>query len=226
MEILELLQEVKNSKIDLGTIRVSELIGQFLQTHDPEPPDIEEESAALVHFAELLLLKSKRLLPELDQKIKAEEERILAELEELEARAARQSTPVFREAAEKLCELWEKNQKTFPRPSFNQEEDHIVFLEVSPSDLQMAFYEVLERRAKTRQLMVVQKPVIVFSQFLDLVWKMILKDKVLKFSDFKKRFAAKPEIIAAFLALLELARRQKVKLLQETVESELVVERK
>ena len=225
MEVLELLQGVKNGELDLGSILLGDLLEQFIQSQDPENPDVEQESSAMVYFAELLLLKSKLLLPEVNQKIKAEEERIIAALEEMEAREARQKSPVLKNAADKLSELWDKSQKSFPRPLFKGNDEHIVFLEVSPADLQMAFYEVLERRAKTQQLMVLQKPVIVFSQFLELVWKMILKDKVLKFSDLKKKFDGKPEIIAAFLALLELARRQKVKLLQETVATELVIKK-
>ena len=219
--IKEILALAEKNKLDIEEVAISEITENYLETIRTKKADTDELTEFLVSAVKLLSLKIKSLLPGPTEEDWEEEESQLAQ--QLANHLLEYKT--FKEAADLFKVRLEGDQKTYIRN--NALTDYVGSLHSSTSleglglgDLLNALEKVLQRDSHRKTLEAFEVPRQEFK----------VADKIQEISlavansgsagiEFGKLFseeAQKGEIIATFLALLELIRLQKVKIIQKS----------
>lgn len=212
-----LLLAIQDEKIDIHAISLSQITTQYLN-YLKEVPTLKLNSASeyLIMAAILIELKSKKLLPQ--------PEDLLAQIEEDEIAtdlvAHLQEFKFYQGVAEKLKE----KQKTFfkvysryHREVALPEKKDVFLVDVSLEDLVKAFqnlYNVIAVEEDARPTINVAEE-ISLPQRLDEVISILSKSE--QAVDFEALFIRRTrvEVVVTFLAILELARQRKVKIVQD-----------
>jgi len=212
-----LLQLIEAQKMKITEISLSQVTDQFLarieQIKEREPESITDFLAV---GARLLLLKSRALLPYLEEDEEDDLEKQLKIYKE------------FLDASKKVNKIFLNTRTSFAR------EKLVVFREilfVKPEnlvakDLTNAFWLVVERWKSFKKLPKVmidqevslQQQIMVFKDLLD-------KKKQLDLVDVLDKTKNKTEVIVNFLALLELAKSHYLKIKQNKVFDKITIEK-
>ena len=207
-----LLHLIKDSKLDIMTVKVSQITKQYLDyMQDIDSLDMEKASEFIVIAATLLEFKSKRLLP-----LDAEELEEVEESEELFMQRLREYE-IFKETGKRLREIEDIN-KLYRAPGKETEKVKIVMKDMVIDKLLDAFAGLLARqKARGKEQEAPKK--IVKDRFT-------VAEKIISIRDYSrmhKRFPfeelfvdnmTKSEMINVFLALLELLKLQTVRVEQ------------
>ena len=201
-----LLHLISKNKVSIYDIPIVEITSQYLEAIDGiEESQLENTSEFLVMAAQLLYIKSKMLLP------KKEDEEEEDPRDDLAQRLAEYQR--YKEASDELRknEFWsrymffkEEEKIDFPLPEYSKE--HTV------DQLMDAFNAILQRKIRFKKPEKKAFSGIVGREKVsveDMAAKLsgILKQK--KRIEFKKAFSgkkSKPEMVATFLAILEMIR--------------------
>jgi len=199
-----LLHLVKVNEIDLGDIPISIITDQYLEYLGlMKALDINVAGEFLIMASTLIHLKSKMLLPKQEQD--------LEEIEELKEEIMRplREYMQFKEAADKLASRNILNRDVFKRGSDTYfmigNEGNSTTVKVNLFELMEAFKRVIKRQYPDTVLRFEAEAWSVNEKIAQ-IKKRMKKEKCVYFT---KLFAAKgsiSEMIATFLALLELAR--------------------
>ena len=214
-----LLQLVKRAKIEIKDIFVSEVTDQFLKYLDTmEFFDIEKASEYAGFASALLYEKSKALLPRLEDEFEIEEDQggIIPALEQL---------ALFKRMSEKLKELENVNRYYKPpEPSAN--DFRIVYKDFNFDGLMKAFSDLLSRVELERnihQKREIPKEVFTVPEKMEYIKLKITELKECSFFELFKVSASKSEIITTFQAMLELLKRQFIKVEQKAVFDDIAI---
>lgn len=212
-----LLHLIKESNIDIYDISIEEVTKQYLDyINQMESLDIEVASEYLVMAAELMLIKSKTLLP------KKEEVEVIEEDEEysrdslinrlVEYRKYKELTKEFKE-----LELDRKNIYTkSPSKLTNITDTKIVNdTDVGIDDLLEAFKKFLERKDKEKPIntKITNKEYSVKKRKND-IKNYLLVNKRAEFRDLFDIYN-KSYVVVTFMSILELAKEDEISLTQE-----------
>ena len=205
-----LLHLITKNKIDIYDIPIAEITEQYLEAiAGIEDSKLENASEFMVMAAQLLYIKSKMLLP------KPEEEEEEDPREDLAARLLEYQK--YKEASKELrrTEFWSKymifkepEKINFPLPEYDRH--HEI------SDLTDAFAAILERKrrrqkpAKQAFSGIVGREKVSVDDMVEKVCKILDKSKNVKFKTIFKKSDSKPEMIATFLAILEMIKLNKI----------------
>ena len=205
-----LLHLITKNKIDIYDIPIAEITEQYLEAiAGIEDSKLENASEFMVMAAQLLYIKSKMLLP------KPEEEEEEDPREDLAARLLEYQK--YKEASKELrrTEFWSKymifkepEKINFPLPEYARH--HEI------SDLTDAFAAILERKrrrqkpAKQAFSGIVGREKVSVDDMVEKVCKILDKSKNVKFKTIFKKSDSKPEMIATFLAILEMIKLNKI----------------
>ncbi|MFC1807665.1 segregation and condensation protein A [Candidatus Omnitrophota bacterium] len=211
-----LLYLVKKNEFSIQDIPISAVTDQYLQYLElMQMLDLDIAGEFLVMAATLMHVKSKMLLPPEEVEAQEEEDDPRSELVKklLEYRK-------FKEAAEQLKGLEAVNKEVFPRsgarePITNSAEDELFF-EASIFDLLSAFSKVLKTVSKDSVYEVIKDEVTVSDKIHE-IFHLLVKRPTLYFLELFNKARNKLEIIATFLALLELIRMKEVLIKQDKV---------
>lgn len=203
-----LLHLVQKNKINIENIPIAEITAQYLEYIDLcQQFDIELASEFLVMAAHLMLIKSNMLLP-----APLDDEPDLAE--ELSERLAEYKK--IKEAAKLLENTQFSTIENYFKAPEGIEKAPIVNKEMPVDKLLGAFYEILRREiAKTPPPkeaftgIVHRERIPVEHKLKDVLNKIHTKGKI-RFSELFSGLCDKDELIASFLALLQLISRGKV----------------
>lgn len=211
-----LLHLVRQAKVDIRDIFVSNITEQYLQAVDQANADMEVASEFLVLAAYLLEIKSRSLLPtpprDDEQALTADEmaRQLVEQLEEYER---------FRKVSTQLNALQELQRLHYTKlpeelPAPNEE---LVLVGIPVETLQEAFMQVLARReaekAPQAQRRIARETLSVEDSMQSILRK-LEKQKVIGFSRLFAPQATRQEVITVFIALLELMNRGLVSLAQ------------
>jgi segregation and condensation protein A len=213
-----LLQLIEQQKLEITEVSIGEVTDQYIEhmegliDYDPD-----ELSDFLVLAARLLLLKSKAILPILE-----EEE----ELDDLEKQL--KIYKEFLEAAKRLDKMMKKTTFTYSRtkPPFEVKVEFSPAPNMKPKDLHSAFLTVLKRLDP-----IVRLPRQMIERTISMQQKMVfLKDylkrkKQLGFNDLFKEAESKTEVIINFLAVLELVKQKYLAVKQDKLFEDIVIEK-
>ncbi len=217
-----LLHLVKEAKIDIKDIFVSQITEQYLNfMQSIKEEDIDKAGEFVEMAATLLEIKSKQLLPKPEIVVEGEEteeQRLIRRLEEYK---------LFKEQSEKLKNL-ENVNRFFKDPEPGSGDIKYVLGTLSFDGLLNSFAKLLarvqsrvdavpEKKIEKERFTVAQK----IAQIKDVL---MLKEKVY-FSELFENDFDKIEVINTFLALLELLKHQFVRAVQEANFEEILIQR-
>ena len=212
-----LLYLIRKDELNIHDIPIATITEQYIQYLElMKMLDLDIAGEFIVMAATLIHIKSKMLLPEEAESIEEEEQDPRDELVRklLEYKK-------FKEAAEQLKNMEAKSKEVFVRPStkddidLNSTGDELYF-EANIFDLLSAFSKVLKEVPKDKFYEVLKDEITVSDKIHE-IFHILVKRPTLYFLELFEEAKNKLEIIATFLALLELIRMKEVLIRQDKV---------
>ena len=223
-----LLHLVKESKMDIYEINISEIINQYLDfIHSLEENNIDIASEYLVMASELIHLKSKLLVNRKDEEETTEDEFSFSSEEDLrnkllEYEKYKQLTQSFHDLEEKRGEVYTKLPESLKEYI---EETGIQKGEFDIEDLFNAYKLFIERQKLSKPLntKITKKELSVDDKIKDI--RSILNTR--KRVNFIELFTevTKENIVVTFLSILEMTKSNEILLTQEDNFSPIMIER-
>ena len=210
-----LLHLIKEKKMDLLNLKLEVIIDEYLDFIEKmEKMNLNIASSYLVMASELIEMKSKLLLPRNDVEVEDEEENSKESLINrlLEYQRYKELTSSFRELEEERKEIYTR----LPSDLSEYKDNTIVSNStVTLEDLLKAFEKFLERKKLERPLStkVTKKEISVEEREVSIRSILKIKKKVYFFSLFEK--VTKEYVVVTFLAVLEMAKRNEITLVQQ-----------
>ncbi len=206
-----LLFLIKRDKIDIYDIPITRITGQYLEYLElMKMLDLEIAGEFLVMAATLIHIKSKLLLP--PEETEEEEEEQEDPREELVRRLLEYKK--YKEAADRLKEMHEDHKLTFLRRGAGEKEkivsnDGGEYFEASLFDLITAFRKILKEVPKEVFHKVVKDEFSV-SDKMHYIYHVLAENPKVYFSTLFEKVSSKDEVIAIFLAILELMKMREI----------------
>ena len=205
-----LLYLIKKNEIDIYDIPIASITEQYLEYIDlMRMLDLNIAGDFLVMAATLIQIKSKMLLPPDEKELLPEEEE--DPREELVRRLVEYKK--FKEVAGILQDLESQRKKMFTRDIPFEAAQGEVFFEASLFDLITAFTRVLKDVPKDIFQEIIKDEFTVEQKVHDLL-HMLVKSPALSLFNLFSNSKNKQEIIATFLAVLELIRLKEILVVQ------------
>ena len=206
-----LLYLIKKNEIDIYDIPIATITEQYLEYLElMRMLDLNIAGEFLVIAATLIHIKSKMLLPPDEKELFPEEEE--DPREELVRRLVEYKK--FKEVAGILQDLEGQRKKMFTRDIPFEAEPGEVFFEASLFDLITAFTRVLKDVPKDIFQEIIKDEFTVEQKVHDLLHRLVITPAISLFELFKNS-KNKTEIIATFLAVLELIRLKEIIVVQK-----------
>lgn len=215
--LLELIEKEKLSISDISLAKVTDEYVAYVKTLERIDP--EQLAEFLVVAAQLILIKSRSLLPSLA--ISEEEEQ---SIEELEKRLA--EFKILRDVAQELKKC-EGSGSMITREAFAQHSP--VFYpppKLTLEKIEVAFTSFLAALPKVQKLAEEKlKRVISLQEKINHVRQFLMESMEKAFSELVSGSKEKVEVIVSFLAILELARQKFIDLDQDELFSDIKIKR-
>ena len=220
-----LLHLIKKNKMEIFDIEISVITKQYLDfIRDMKEMNLDIASEYLIMAAELIEMKSRKLLPIKDDEI--EEDNLVTEDELkkrlLEYQKYKDSTDTFRNLEEKRNGYFTKAPESLNEYSAVKMENDGT---VDVFDLLDAFQKLLERQNYNRPIntKITRKELSVKERIVKI--RSMLKEKgkvnfVELFDDFSK-----PYVVVTFLSVLEMAKLREINIKQDNNFSDIYLER-
>ena len=206
-----LLYLIKKNEIDIYDIPISSITEQYLEYIElMRMLDLNIAGEFLVMAATLIHIKSKMLLPPDEKELLPEEEE--DPREELVRRLVEYKK--FKEVAGVLQDLEGQRKKMFTRDIPFEVEPGEVFFEASLFDLITAFTRVLKDVPKELFQEIIKAEFTVEQKVHDIL-HMLVKAPAMSLFELFKDSKNKLEVIATFLAVLELIRLKEILVVQK-----------
>ncbi|MEA3407820.1 MAG: segregation/condensation protein A [Chloroflexota bacterium] len=217
-----LLRLIEAEELDITAISLAAVADQYL-VHLKELQRAEPGSLAdfLVVAAELLVIKSRVLLPQPQEDDEEEEQAWESDL-----MSRLQAYKRFKEMACRLGQIEQRGQRSYvrlaPPPEIPR---HVKPGQGDIEGLLRAFEEILERnppRAPVDE--VVPRLVVHIEDRIESILAKVCRHDKVTFSEFMREARSRMEIIVTFLAMLELIKRQRIRVSQEKAFGEIYLE--
>ncbi len=218
-----LLSLVDQAKLDITEVSLAAVAGQYQSYIEALTAlDVEVESSYLVVFAQLLEIKSKLLLPEPPpdpEEVSSSEESgestgLVARLKEYQ---------LMKQIADWMGEREGKSLARYPHPCGKSEPDHPA-LDMSLSSVHAAALRLLKPSKPFKPAPTFKKIEISVPERVAQVWAWLAGKRKALFGQLLGKAPSKGLIVVTFLAVLELARRGRVRLHQEHYRADLEIE--
>ncbi len=209
-----LLALVKAAKVDIEEIFVSDITSQYLALMQQDMSNIDMDKATefIQMAATLLEIKSKALLPKMDDELddgeESDEDRIKRQLRELE---------LFKEASTLLKPL-ETLHRFYREPEYTEDDTRTVIKDFSFDKLLDAFALLLHKidnKPKAEEPKQIVRDRFSVAEKLYMISVAIRQKKEMRFFELFEEDYTRSEIINTFLALLELLKKQVISAQQE-----------
>lgn len=216
-----LLYLVKQNHLEIETIPIASITDQYLRYLElMQALDLEIAGEFLVVAATLLSIKSRTLLPQEALPVQEVEEPDPAQ--ELIERLREYQK--YKEAAELLSRMEKERLTQFFRPPSADEASPAAeeLVEASLFDLLTAFSQFVEGVSRQAFHEIIKDEFTV-EEKVDLLRGVIREKGQLEFRELFGAARSKPEVVATFLALLELIRQREIRVLQSQLFGEIVI---
>lgn len=221
-----LLHLIKKSKMEIFDVEISEITNQYLNyIREMSEMNLNIASEYLVMAAELIEMKSKKLLPNKnDDEESIEEENPEEELKRrlTEYKKYKESTSIFRNLEENRSNYYTKAPESLKKYSYEKLENDGS---VGVFDLLDAFQKLLERKNLNKPLntKIARKELSVKERVVKIREILKIKKKlnfVELFDDFSK-----PYVVVTFLSILEMVKNKEITIKQENNFADIFLER-
>lgn len=214
-----LLQLIEKNKLEITEVSLAEITDQYILYLDElDDLDPEQLSDFLVVATRLLLIKSKALLPYIEED---------EELDDLENQL--KIFKDFFEASKLIQKLIANKKYSYVRPKIITSKE-IVFTppeKMSDADLREFFVSVIKRVEPIVNIpQAVYKKTVSLQERLQTLRNLIDKQEKFSFTKLVKDSKSKNEVIVNFLALLELIKEKPLKIKQSKNFGEITVDSK
>lgn len=208
-----LLYLIQKDEIDIKNIRIADITDQYLRTLElMREYNLDIAGEFLLMASTLIWLKSRTLLPN-QEALEAEGDEIVTQ-EELMRRLMEHQR--YRAMAQDFKRLPLLGNDYFKRPLPEEKEKREQLLkEMNLTDLTLAFQQMLLRARKP--VGIVKKDRMSIAQAAEKIAARIAANEVTEFQSLFAEDTDRSEIVATFLAILELGRLQKIRVLQHIV---------
>lgn len=216
-----LLDLIKQSKMDIMDVKLADITDQYmLYMQELENLDMETASEFITVAATLLEIKSKSLLPKVEEVEEQDEEdpekKLLMQIQEYK---------IFKEASETL-QNYENINKFFKKPDETVGKIHFVLKDMTMNELIDAFVEIMgrvEKREKETEPKKIEKDRFTVAEKIAAIKDALMVKKKLKFTELFEQDQTKSELINIFLAILELMKTQVIKAIQKDIYGEIEI---
>ena len=215
-----LLHLIKEAKIEIREIFVSQVTEQFLSYIDGiESLDVNKASEYLNMAATLIEIKSKSILPRIDEFIDEESdpEVFFRKVEEYK---------LFKEASEKL-KGQENVLRFYKEPDKSVGDVKIVYNDFNLDGLINAFSKLLmridDKKRQENVLKEIPKEVFTVKDKVDHIKNMLLDKKEMSFFEMFTSYYTKNELITTFQAMLELLKLQYIAVEQNGIFDDITI---
>lgn len=217
-----LLALIRKNKLEIEEVEISKLTEQYLEVmKDISTVDLEIASEFIEYAAILIEIKSKKLLPKINDNQEEEiDEEYLIKLRLREYQ-------MFKEVNEKLKDL-ESNDKFYKAPEKEANKFRVVIKDMQLDMLLDAFVGIMHKVNKVEKSKeskeIVKESFTVEQKIATIKDTLISRDR-LKFSELFLESASKDEVITTFMALLELIKMQAIRVSQDDLFSDIQIEK-
>jgi segregation and condensation protein A len=219
-----LLYLIRKEEVDIYQVNLTRLAGQFIEYIETlRLLDLEVAGEFLVMAATLMYIKSRELLP-VDQQVQTEEEddgedprwELIRQLVEYKK---------FKDAAAQLQALEARQENVFPRAPERLEfaSETPARSEASIFDLVSAVNAVLQRFGQRPEQRDIFEDKWTVNDRIEHLMRVLGQQGRMKFSELFAEAASRSEVVATFLALLELIRLKKVAAIQAEPFGEILI---
>lgn len=216
-----LLYLIKEAKIDIKDIFVSEVTEQYLKyMEDIGDLDMEKASEFLEIAATLLEIKSNSLLPKLEEVFPEQEDpaqKMIRQLEEYR---------LFKELSEKLKGL-ETVDRYYRAPDNSAFAPKVVLKDMRLEDLLDAFSRLLARvevkRRDIEEPKEIYKDPFTVDEKIELIKSRLAERRTMSFFELFEQDATRSELITTFQALLELIKEQFLTVSQKATYGDIIL---
>ncbi|MGO8677925.1 MAG: segregation and condensation protein A [Limisphaerales bacterium] len=222
-----LLYLIKKEEVDIYEVNLTRLAGQFIEYIETmRLLDLEVAGEFLVMAATLMYIKSRELLP-VDQQAQPQDDDDDGEDPRWELIRQLVEYKKFKDAAAQLEALEERQENIFPRVPARLEfgPETPARSEASIFDLVSAVNTVLQRFGKRAEQREIFEDKWTVSEKIQLLMQALAQTPLMKFSELFAGASSRTEIVATFLALLELIRLKHLAALQEEPFGEIMIRR-
>jgi len=205
-----LLQLIKQSKLGIDEIKLSEITEQYLQIIEQlSKVDMENASEFIEVAATLIEIKSKSLLPRLQEEQEEEDPEYLLKLR-------LQEYQMLKETTEKLKPL-ENTDRFYKKPEPDANKFRYVIKDMQLDMLLDAFTRIMVRvneSEKKDEVKEIVKEKFTVNQKIATIKDSLLVRKQVYFSELFSNSISRDEVVTTFMALLELLKLQEIKVVQ------------
>ena len=206
-----LLTLIQKNKVSILDIPISEITDQFIEiVESDENAGLDETGEFLVMASQLLYIKSKMLLPKPEED---EEEDPRADLAQrlLEYKKYKEASEELRKTEFSTWHMIfrESEKIDFPLPEYNRSHE--------TNELILAFENIMSRKFRRMKPEkrafsgIVGREKVSIDDMVDKICKRLSKKKKITFSSLFEEDMSKPEMIATFLAVLEMIKLSKLR---------------
>ena len=216
---LHLLMElIEKQKMDITKLSLVEVADEYLEyVESKEHVDLANLSEFLLIASQMILLKSKALLP-LFEFTKEEEE----EIENLEERLREYQR--FKKAANSVGAMLSKKDVSFSKSEEKVQRVSFVCERVAPGDLHKIFTSTLQNIPTNEELkkQIIEEVVSIEEKILQLKDSLEARMKI-AFHEMIEESTNKIDVIVTFLAMLEMVKQKLVMVKQREIFGEIVI---
>lgn len=206
-----LLQFVKQSKLSIDEIKLSEITEQYLAViNQISTIDMEAASEFIEIAATLVEIKSKSLLPKLEEEPEEEDPEYLLKMRLKEYQ-------MLKETTEKLKVL-ENTDRFYKKPEPDANKFRYVLKDMQLDMLLDAFSKLMVRlheSEKKDEVKEIQKEKFTVSQKISTIKDSLMVKKKVYFSELFSNSISREEVVTTFMALLELLKLQEISVRQQ-----------
>lgn len=217
-----LLTLIKKSKLEIEDIEISKLTEQYLEVmQDISSVDMEVASEFIEYAAILIEIKSKKLLPKIEEQNDDELD------PEYILKLRLREYQMFKEVNEKLKTL-ESNDKFYKQPEKEANKFRIVIKDMQLDMLLDAFVGIMHKVnkiEKTKESKEIVKESFTVEQKISTIKDTLISRNKIKFSELFLETSSKDEVITTFMALLELIKMQVIRVAQDDLFSDIQIEK-
>lgn len=218
-----LLHLIKESKMDILNIKLEIIIDEYLNyIKKMQDMNLDIASSYLVMSCELLEIKSKMLLPKTcEEEVNDDpKERLINRL--IEYQKYKDQIDKFRQLEEERNTYYTKTPSNLL--DYKTETNKVVLNDVSLDDLVDAFQKFLERKKEDEPVNTkITKKELSVEEKIDEIRNVFKSKKRVGFFEIFK-VKSKPNLVVTFLAILELAKKEEIRIIQENNFEEIVCE--
>jgi segregation and condensation protein A len=223
-----LLHLLKVNKMKIQEIQISEITSQYLTyLHSMQELDMEVASDFLVMAATLLEIKSREMLPKYKEAVDEEElkEKLVLRIEEYE---------VFKEMAETFEERFRLDQVILTKRAETIPQEEVPLSEllrgVTMENLYLTYTSLMNRQKEKLNRSFIRPRKLEREEFkiedkMEELERFLYANSSVNFNALLQKSLSKAEAIVMFLAVLELTRNRRIRISQEDVFSEIIIEK-